>query len=301
MTRFKARGLAVSASQALVYRHGRRGPCLSNTPTSSKRATNPGRTQSRERCPLCGGSQYAPLLSHDGWDLVQCSGCGLAYLPRIAADDLVTTDLEWSAAFSQDRRQRWLKTPWMRLWTLVTMWVHPSREASALRWIRRYTPRGRLLDLGCGNGRLVAAALDAGYDAFGVDVSPLMIRKALRRVPPERVQCGRLTDLDQPAGSFDVAVSMSYLEHEPRPAETVRRVFELLRPGGLTAHKVPNYDSRLRRVLGRRWSGYRWPSHVQYFTPTTLGRLLEKAGFEIVGVRANPWGDNFWIAGRKPA
>ncbi len=273
---------------------------MSDPSPTSECAHEPGPSQWRKACPLCGVERYAPVLSHAGWDLVQCADCGLAYLPRIPAEDLVATDLEWDASFSHDRRQRWLQTPWMRLWTFVTMWLHPSREASALRWIRRYAPTGRLLDLGCGNGRLVAAALEAGFDAFGVDVSPVMIRKALRRVPPERVQCGRLTDLDQPAGSFDVAVSMSYLEHEPRPAETAARVFELLRPGGLTAHKVPNYDSHLRWVLGRRWSGYRWPSHLQYFTPTTLGRLLENAGFEIVGVRANPWGDNFWIAGRKP-
>src|SRR5512139_621306 len=84
----QARRLAVRTSQAVGYGVGRRGPCLSNTPTSSKRATDPGRTQLRESCPLCGGSQSAPLLTHDGWDLVQCGGCGLAYLPRIAADEL---------------------------------------------------------------------------------------------------------------------------------------------------------------------------------------------------------------------
>jgi SAM-dependent methyltransferase len=272
---------------------------LSDPAPPFERANRPPPVQRRECCPVCGAEQYVPVSSHAGWDLVRCAGCGLAYLPRIPGDELVTTDLEWTAAFAHDRRQRWLKTPWMRLWTSATMWLRPSREASALRWIHRYAPRGRLLDLGCGNGRLVAAALEAGDDAFGVDVSPVMIRKALRRVPPERVMCGRLADVEGPAGSFDAVVAVSYLEHEPRPAEVARRVHALLRPGGMTFFKVPNYDSRLRWLLGRRWSGYRWPAHVQYFTPTTLGRLLEAAGFEIVGVRANRWGDNFWIAGRK--
>ena len=62
-------------------------------------------------------------------------------------------------------------------------------------------------------------------------------------------------------------------------------MFALLRPGGVCVHKVPNYDSFLRIWLKTRWSGYRWPEHMQYFTPATLGRLLSDAGELFV---ANP-------------
>ncbi|MEW6250050.1 MAG: methyltransferase domain-containing protein [Planctomycetota bacterium] len=251
-------------------------------------------------CPLCGANRHSPLLARHGWQLVRCLECDLAYLPEIPAAERVAADLEWDASFARVRRERWLRSPWMRAWTMVAGLLRPSREVRAIRWIRRHAPAGRLLDVGCGNGRLVATALRAGYDACGVDVSPPLIKKALRRVPPERLRCGRLENQGWPDASFDVVVTLSFLEHEPRPAELARHLLRLLRPGGLSFHKVPNYDSHLRRLLGPRWSGYRWPEHLQYFTPATLGRLLREAGFEIVAVRGMRLGDNFWIAARKP-
>ena len=76
------------------------------------------------------------------------------------------------------------------------------------------------------------------------------------------------------------------------------RVRELLRDGGGVAVKVPNFDCWLRRLRGRRWSGYRWPEHVQYFTPQTLTAVLERAGFEVQRLVAPPWSDNFWVLAR---
>ncbi|MBU0641469.1 MAG: class I SAM-dependent methyltransferase, partial [Planctomycetes bacterium] len=71
-------------------------------------------------------------------------------------------------------------------------------------------------------------------------------------------------------------------------------------PGGVCVHKVPNYDSLLRRVLGRRWSGYRWPEHFQYYTPKTLGRLVAEVGFEVLRIDANPLSDSLWLTAIRP-
>ena len=71
-------------------------------------------------------------------------------------------------------------------------------------------------------------------------------------------------------------------------------------PEGVVVLKMPNFASRLRTLRGRRWSGYRWPEHVQHFTPTTLRPLIEGAGFEVVRIDANAWSDNFWLAARRP-
>ena len=140
----------------------------------------------------------------------------------------------------------------------------------------------------------------AGFDAVGVEPSPKMAARAARRVGPQNVKVGRLQDFDFAAASIDAIVTVSYVEHETRPAAAMRDFFRLLRPGGYCIQKTPNYDSRLRALLGKRWSGYRFPEHVQYFHASTLVRMLREAGFEIAGVHANPLGDNFWVAARKP-
>jgi len=40
------------------------------------------------------------------------------------------------------------------------------------------------------------------------------------------------------------------------------------------------YACLARQLRGRRWCGYRWPDHVNYFTPETLGSFLRTHGFE---------------------
>lgn len=263
----------------------------------------PGSPAIRQRdCPLCGTRESSLLLERAPWRLVRCGGCELAYLPEVPTDAALDTAFEWSQSFARERYARWARSPLARLWTATSGLLRPPREVRALRHIRAaLPPPARLLDIGCGDGRLLLAAQNAGYDTAGVELSPRMAARAAARVGAERIRIGRLEDAAFSPGGFDLIVSVSYLEHEPEPARVLRRAFELLRPGGACLHKVPNFDSRLRTFLGTRWSGYRWPEHVQYYTPRTLSRLMSAAGFVVAGGTANPWSDNFWLSARKPA
>lgn len=248
---------------------------------------------------MCNEERYRLLREKKGWRLVRCDHCGLAYLPDVPDEDAVATEYEWSRSFDRERNERKKEHPAFRFGTRVVSRLRPRREIRAFQRIRRLVPPGRLLDVGCGDGRLGAAAAAARYDVIGVELSPVMADKARHRLGADHVFCGRLRDFDFAAESFDAAVTVSYLEHEPRPMEVTRRIHELLRPGGLLINKVPNYASLLRILLREHWSGYRFPEHVQYFTPRTLARLMQEAGF--VGIRwwANPLSDNFWIVGRR--
>lgn len=288
-------------------------------------------------CPLCDASTGVEILRHEQWRLLRCDKCGLPYLPEVPSEEAVETDFEWSDSFKREKWERWMRNPLFRAWTLTALMLRPSREARALRKLRRFSPPpGRLLDIGCGDGRVGAAALRAGYDAWGVELSPKMAARAARRMGNDRVLCGRLEDLMAhdsaiPAGaataspsptqvewhgvtrhgspcesaaalapgSFDVVMTVSYIEHEHDPLPAMRRVHQLLKPGGICAQKTPNHDSQLRKLRGAKWSGYRWPEHVQYFTPETLGKLMQRAGFEVAGVSANSLGDNFWLFARR--
>jgi SAM-dependent methyltransferase len=249
-------------------------------------------------CPICKSNDFTGLIRRPPWRLVQCRVCSLAYLPEHPSNESLDTDYEWDDSFARERWERWARNPLARAWTMAALFLKPSREKRALRFIRRHVRDGRLIDIGCGDGRLLFVAQRAGFDVLGVESSPKMAAKARRRIGSDRVFCGRLADSPAQAASFDAAVTVSYLEHEPQPLEALKRMHSLLKPGGVCIHKVPNYDSLLRMCLGRRWSGYRWPEHMQYYTPTTLTRLLGDAGFETLAVRANPFGDNFWIAAR---
>ncbi len=274
----------------------RKGGCLSQR--ESDRSDAPA-TVTHRTCPGCGQRGFSVLITHPPWRLVQCTDCALAYLPEVPTAAQIEGEFEWQASFARERWQRWQHNPLTRLYTFALMLLKPSRAGRALRRIRRRAPAGRLLDVGCGDGRLAALALRAGYDALGIELSPRMAAKAAGRLGRERVLVGRLEDAALPPASFDVVTAISYLEHDPQPAALLARLHALLRPGGALFIKVPNYASLLRRLRGARWSGYRWPEHVQYFTPQTLTGLVRAAGFEVCEVRAHPLGDNLWLAARR--
>lgn len=98
----------------------------------------------------------------------------------------------------------------------------------------------RVLDFGCGAGRLLRTLLDAGYDAYGCDVRPAWIGQASavddRAVAVPGEPC-RLPFAD---GFFDVVISTSVLEHVHDKLATFRELHRVLRPGGHAFHLFPS-------------------------------------------------------------
>jgi 2-polyprenyl-3-methyl-5-hydroxy-6-metoxy-1,4-benzoquinol methylase len=94
----------------------------------------------------------------------------------------------------------------------------------------------------------------------------------------------------------------SYLEHEPNPRAVLAATAQVMKPGARLIVKVPNYASWNRTVRGARWCGFRFPDHVNYFTPELLVRLVRESGFEIVRfVWLDRWptSDSMWLVAEK--
>jgi SAM-dependent methyltransferase len=84
--------------------------------------------------------------------------------------------------------------------------------AGEARFVDAMAPRGaRILDAGCGPGRLGGYLAKAGHDVVGVDVDPALIEAAKQDYPGPRWLVGDLAELDLPsrgiAEPFDVIVS----------------------------------------------------------------------------------------------
>ena len=72
---------------------------------------------------------------------------------------------------------------------------------------------------------------------------------------------------------------------------------ERLSHDGVVVIKVPNYACLARRLRGRRWCGYRWPDHVNYFTPQSLAAMADRAGLRVarMGLRdRSPLSDSLY-------
>ncbi len=119
----------------------------------------------------------------------------------------------------------------------------------------------------------------------GIEISTELAQLAQQALTPFNGHCLHASALEGLAQFetefFDLIVMSSFLEHEIQPLPLLRISAQRLRSGGHIIVKVPNYDSWNRHLRGSRWCGFRWPDHVNYFTPTTLRAMAEAAGFKI--------------------
>lgn len=74
------------------------------------------------------------------------------------------------------------------------------------------------------------------------------------------------------------------LEHVHSPNEALARIHRWLCPGGLLVMSLPNADSWVAKAMGKRWA-LLLREHLWYFSPATVGRLLERSGFRLIKVR----------------
>ncbi len=167
-------------------------------------------------------------------------------------------------------RGRWWRRPGDR----------PIVFATALRKLGRSD--GRLLDVGCGQGRLLARAARR-FDAYGIDISPARVERArLVTGLDGAVTVGTATELPFAAGFFDVVCALDVVEHLDDPAPFLAEARRVLRPDGLLLLSTPNTASLGHRRKGHESFMYLDPTHVCLLAPARWRRLVHDSGFAIV-------------------
>ncbi|MFQ3650815.1 MAG: class I SAM-dependent methyltransferase, partial [Gemmataceae bacterium] len=175
-----------------------------------------------------------------------------------------------------------------------------------LAFVREWLPTpaaspGRLLDLGCGTGRLLAQ-LPTDWHGTGVDLSLPMLRQARAKAPQADLVQANLTQLDCFApNSFDIAVclfsTLGMIAPAAQRLQVLLATHRLLKPQGRLILHAHNRWFHLWTPAGRSWllTGQReWvmPAHqgvtglsLHQFTRRELLALLSDTGFVPLEVR----------------
>ena len=170
----------------------------------------------------------------------------------------------------------------------------PVGDPAMMALIESLVPRGRLLEIGPAGGEFLRGARARGWQVTGVEISAAAARAARENFALD-VHNGELTAAAFPAGSFDVVYMGDVLEHVPDPCAQLREVRRILAPGGLVVIGGPTTIHSLARRLGLWLYGLLgWtktlrapPYHLWEFTPATLRRVVEQAGFTVRSQRAD--------------
>jgi 2-polyprenyl-6-hydroxyphenyl methylase/3-demethylubiquinone-9 3-methyltransferase len=167
-------------------------------------------------------------------------------------------------------------------------WAWERRRALLLGEVRAGE---RVLDLGCGAGRFVAALRHAGAEPVGVELAEAALERARRVAPGADL---RLLEPDGSVplahGSVDVVWCSEVLEHAADAAHLLLEARRVLRPGGRLLVTVP-FHGRLQgaAIALTCFERHFDPlgQHLRFFTARSLRETLVAAGFERVRVQAS--------------
>jgi 2-polyprenyl-3-methyl-5-hydroxy-6-metoxy-1,4-benzoquinol methylase len=211
---------------------------------------------------------------------------------------------EFADSYLREHARRQQKHPLLLAISGITRKLKPEIGDRLLAQTLRWWPAsrdGRLLDLGCGDGKFLEKAA-RHFEVTGVEISERLAQLAEARVPSARILRAPIAEAALPEAHFDVVTQFSVLEHEWHPLDALRATHRALSPGGITVIKVPNHASWNRHIMRHDWCGYRLPDHCNYFTPRTLATMLRKAGFTpLPGSLLDrlPTSDSLWLGARK--
>jgi SAM-dependent methyltransferase len=222
------------------------------------------------QCFLCGdgASFYCEL---DGGTYFRCSQCGSMFLHP-------TPTLEEMRTYAESHYKAGVYTEYTK--------ARPLKLATfrgRIELIKKHKPSGKLLDLGCACGFMIEAALEAGYDAYGVEFSEEAINAAAPAIR-ERIRQGDINQV--PAGEFDVITAFDILEHTQDPLVSLRQWATLLKPGGLLVVTSPDTDSMFRKVMRSRWPMLQPLQHTFMFSGSGMNDVLSRAGLRPLEVRS---------------
>ncbi len=190
------------------------------------------------------------------------------------------------------------KTPFFKLYNAIT-WDN----------IQRYLPEPEeslILDVGGGTGQWTIPLAEKGHNMVLADISRGMLRQARLKLEEKNIknvtlQREDIADMSFEDDTFDMVLAqgdpLSYCENA---ANAVEELYRVLKPGCYCSASVDSlYHMLLRIIVLKRWdalepiltkgcAAFKEGFTIHYFTPQSLCKSFENAGFEVVRIIGKP-------------
>lgn len=241
--------------------------------------------QTPPRCLVCGS--YAAAVACEavepGFKVLRCNDCGFGRT--------------WPAP-PPSEIGKWYPQSYygdgnVRFNPLFEKLVRLFRKRRA-RVFHNRVARGPVLDVGCGRGLMLSYLRELGYEPHGVEFSEQSAYHA-REVLKLPMTTEDFSSSPHEHDRYNAIIFWHSFEHFFNPIGALQRAHEALKPGGLLAIAVPNYDSWQARLFGRYWFHLDVPRHYTHFGLRSLEQLLHRHRFRVVqadhfSFEQNPYG-----------
>jgi SAM-dependent methyltransferase len=224
-------------------------------------------------------------LSLNKYHIHRCNKCSAYFLvPKPGRDELIEAyDSSYYGANIE------------KFSMIIEFFLDKYRNIRA-NFVRKYLPeKGKILDIGCGNGKFLQSLLRFGdFQLYGNEIDGKSAYRA-SRIPRINLTIGPLQDNHFENGGFDVITLFHVFEHLTNPKEVLDIISKILKKDGHLILSFPNIDSFQSRVFKGKWFHLDSPRHLFFFKPKTFIKLMNDNGYilikqNFISLEQNPYG-----------
>ena len=228
-----------------------------------------------ESCPICDSNESEPfycadqaILDHNSFSpaklWMKCCKCHNLYAYNFPVWNMGDINGHYTV-----KNEGGLLTPRNPLGIYCEIFNH----------IKEYNQGNKYLEVGVGNGEMLAVALEMGFDVSAVEICKDDCENISGALGVDIVWSDFLKyDTD---GRFDIIIMGDILEHVSRPTDALQKAYDLLSENGILWLSTPNYNSAFTRM--RKFDDPMWnqKNHFTYFSYEGLKPFLDKIGFSV--------------------
>jgi SAM-dependent methyltransferase len=241
------------------------------------------------RCNICGNKQNNNIYiikemhfgTKDEFEYLECSNCGCLQLASIPHDLSKYYPDNYCSFKVKAERSKWKK---LRLRHMSKYWLNKRaifsrilslgmKKPEHITWLEKIDTdfSMRILDVGCGSGRLLKKLLDSGFtDLTGVD--PFIDND----IKYKHINIYKKEIFDIQDCTYDLIVLSHSFEHMPQPERVLNKIYDLLSPNAYALLRIPIASSYAWHHYRENWVQIDAPRHLFLHTLESFRLLLKK-------------------------
>jgi len=232
---------------------------------------------------------------HERYDYQRCTNCHFIFQhPMPTADQISAFYPDSYEVYEEQSRLK--KFGAFRKSALKKYYGYSHLNTSVLsdllcgisHWLNKpyevpFVADGRLVDVGCGNGRYLDGMRKLGWQVKGVEFNESAV--SVCRLSNLDVQHGDLFSANFDANSFDVINVSHVIEHVPNPKEFFAELSRVLKKNGALIIKTPNSEALGRAFFNTNWYANDVPRHIYLFSEKNLSELGNACGLNVQQIK----------------
>ena len=243
------------------------------------------------KCPQCEGEKVLDQIDckdffGDHYSYIQCVNCKVYSISPLPTNEQLAK--AYSEAYYGEKETKFIGP--------IEKWIDRLRFRKAQKVALQIPEGGKVLDIGCGNGRFLNyLATTRKVKAYGIEMEGKSAERAAN-LPSVNLMLGSFEEMKIPESEFDFFSMIHVIEHLKYPYKALDKAIDLLKSEASVYIAYPNIASRQAQKYRGAWLHLDPPRHLNFIEPYELIAFMKSKGFDLVlenhsSLEYNPYGE----------